>query len=343
MSSANKKLRIDNFRIARDTPRNSTGVIAQGFRQAYNRAHYPNSKERRWPLGKSGHICSPASARAGGLSNPLGRVLDRKKIGSFVFVDHHYPKLAERASHSHPWLHLTMVRQGHYCRKLGRRADNYQAGSLTFLQTNDSHTDSYAPGSKCLHVVIPSEVEQRLTRDFGIQGTAGQIPPSLSARSSIALQSEFRRADGGSPLIVEALLFDLISRHLNIIRDRSSARPRWLGSLLDYLDDTFEQEWSLQNMGAEMGVHPVYLCRTFSDHFDCTLGEYIRKQRVLRAWQLLTIGEGTLAEIASQSGFADQSHFTRVFKNHFGITPGKSRRQSSPSSPLNEKGLRKLK
>jgi len=186
-------------------------------------------------------------------------------------------------------------------------------------------------------------VEQRLTRDFGIQGTAGQIPPSLSARSSIALQSEFRRADGGSPLIVEALLFDLISRHLNIIRDRSSARPRWLGSLLDYLDDTFEQEWSLQNMGAEMGVHPVYLCRTFSDHFDCTLGEYIRKQRVLRAWQLLTIGEGTLAEIASQSGFADQSHFTRVFKNHFGITPGKSRRQSSPSSPLNEKGLRKLK
>jgi len=249
-------------------------------------------------LGKSGHICCPASARASGLSNPLGRVLDRKKIGSFVFVNHHYPKLAERASHSHPWLHLTMVRQGHYCLKLGRRTDNYQAGSLAFLQTNDSHTDSYAPGSKCLHVVIPSEVEQRLTCDFGIQGTAGQIPPSLSARFSIALQSEFRHADSESPLIVEALLFDLVSRHLNIIRDRSSARPRWLGSLLDYLDDTFEQEWSLQNMAAEMGVHPVYLCRIFSEHFDCTLGEYIRKQRVLRAWQLLAIGDSTLDEIA---------------------------------------------
>jgi hypothetical protein len=81
------------------------------------------------------------------------------------------------------------------------------------------HTDSYAPGSKCLHVVIPSELERRLTRDFGIQGTAGQIPPSLSVRFSIPLQSEFRRADSESPLIVEALLFDLVSRHLNIIRD----------------------------------------------------------------------------------------------------------------------------
>jgi len=185
-------------------------------------------------------------------------------------------------------------------------------------------------------------VEQRLTREFGIQGTAGQIPPSLSARFSIALQCEFRRADSESPLIVEALLFDLVSRHLNIIRDRSSARPRWLGSLLDYLDDTFEQGWSLQNMAAEMGVHPVYLCRTFSEHFDCTLGEYIRKQRVLRAWQLLTIGEGTLAEIASQSGFADQSHFTRVFTNHFGMTPGEWRRQVSPGTALNKEALSKL-
>jgi AraC family transcriptional regulator len=293
-------------------------------------------------LEKSGHICCPASARPSGLGDPLGRVLDRKKIGSFVFVSHHYPKLAGRASHSHPWLHLTTVCRGNYCRKLGRRTDNYQVGSLTFLQTNESHTDSYAPGSKCLHVVIPSEVEQRLTRDFGIQGTVGQISPSLSARFSIALQGEFRRADSDSPLIVEALLFDLVSRHLNIIRDRSSARPRWLGSLLDYLDDTFEQEWSLQNMAAEMGVHPVYMCRTFSEHFDCTLGEYIRKQRVLRAWQLLAMGDSTLAEIASQSGFADQSHLTRAFKNHFGVTPGEWRRHGSPDTALNRQVLSKL-
>jgi AraC family transcriptional regulator len=290
-------------------------------------------------LAKSGHIGRPACARVSGLSNPLGTVLDRKEIGSFVFVNHDYPKLAERASHSHPWLHLTIVRRGHYCRKLGRRTDDYKAGSLTFLQTNDSHTDCYAPGSKCLHVVIPSEVEQRLTRDFGIQGTACRISPSLSARFSVALEREFKYADGESPLIVQALMFDLLSRHLNIIRDRSSARPRWLGLFLDYLDDTFEQEWSLQNMAAEMGLHPVYLCRTFSEHFDCTLGEYIRKHRVLRGWQLLAIGDSTVAEIASQSGFADQSHFTRTFRNHFGITPGEWRRHSSSESLYKGEGL----
>jgi AraC family transcriptional regulator len=101
-----------------------------------------------------------------------------------------------------------------------------------------------------------------------------------------------------------------------------------LSTLLDYLDDTFEQEWTLTNMAAEVGVHPVYLCRSFSEHFDCTLGEYIRKLRVLRGRQLLAIDDGTLAEIALQSGFADQSHFTRVFKKHFGLTPSDCRRRS---------------
>jgi AraC family transcriptional regulator len=276
-------------------------------------------------------------------SDLLGRVLDRKKIGSFVFVHHDYPELAERASHSHPWLHLTIVRRGYYRRKLRWRTADYKAGSLTLLQTNESHADSYAPGSKCLHVVIPSEVEQRLTCDFSAQGAADEIPSSLAVGASIALHREFSYPDTDSPLIVEALLFDLVSRYVNVIRDRSSARPRWLGQLLDYLDDTFEQKWSLQNMAAEMGVHPVYLCRTFSEHFDCTLGEYIRKQRVLRAWQLLTIGDGTLVEIASESGFADQSHLTRAFKKHLGITPGESRRQFLPDSPSSKKDLRRLK
>jgi AraC family transcriptional regulator len=258
----------------------------------------------------------------------LGRTLQRKEIGSFVFVHHEYPNQAARAAHFHPWLHLTIVCRGLYSRKLRRQTFDYKSGSLTFLQTNESHTDCYAAGSKCLHVVIPSNVEKALTSAFGPQGIVRAISPDLSAYASIALQREFRHTDNHSPTVVEALLLDLMSRHLDILRDRSVARPKWLSTLLDYLDDTFEQQWTLTNMAAEVGVHPVHLCRTFSEHFDCTLGEYIRKLRVLRGRQLLAIDNGTLAEIALQSGFADQSHFTRVFKKICGLTPGESRRRS---------------
>ncbi len=252
---------------------------------------------------------------------------ERKEIGSFVFVRHDYPELEERGRHSHPWLHLTMVNRGHYRRKLARQTSDFKAGSLAFLHTNAGHTDCYAPGSECLHLVIPSQLEQKLTGLFGSPGTTGQVSPGLSARFFIALHREFKYPDRDSALIVEALLLDLVSRHVDLVRERTSARPPWLGLLLDYMDDAFDQKWSLRSMAAEMGVHPVYLCRTFSEHFGCTLGEYIRRQRILRGWQLLMTGSGSVAEIATQSGFADQCHFTRAFKNHFGMTPGKCRRQ----------------
>lgn len=264
---------------------------------------------------------------AGRDPSPIGRLLSRKKIGRFVFVHHDYPALAASARHSHPWLHLTMVGRGQYRRSVGRRTADLQAGSLSLLQTNDSHADSYAPGSACLHVVIPPEVEETLARRVGVRGRTGQLAPTLSARFFTALQREFARTDSESPLIVEALLLDLISRYLDVIRERTSARPRWLGLLLNYLDDSFEKRWSLETMSAEMGVQPVYLCRTFSEHLGCTLGEYIRLQRVMRGRQLLAIGADTLAQIAGQAGFCDQSHFTRAFKNHFGITPGHWRRK----------------
>jgi len=43
------------------------------------------------------------------------------------------------------------------------------------------------------------------------------------------------------------------------------------------------------------------------------------------------LGEGlALAEVAYQLGFADQSHFQRVFKAHVGVTPGQYRDVRSP-------------
>jgi AraC family transcriptional regulator len=64
------------------------------------------------------------------------------------------------------------------------------------------------------------------------------------------------------------------------------AQHGWLGRLLDYLDDTFTEPRTLSDLAAQVGVHPVYLCRSFRRHFQFTLGQYICSLRVLRARQL---------------------------------------------------------
>jgi AraC family transcriptional regulator len=106
--------------------------------------------------------------------------------------------------------------------------------------------------------------------------------------------------------------------------ERSRLRPPWIRTVLQYLNETYDQPWSLSDVAREVGVHPVYLCRAFSEHLGMTLGQYVRKLRVLRGWQLLSIGKDSkIAEIANESGFADESHFFREFRRAYGISPGR--------------------
>jgi len=75
-------------------------------------------------------------------------------------------------------------------------------------------------------------------------------------------------------------------------------------------------------------VHPVHLCREFRRHFGCTVGELVRRLRVAHAAQQLTETEVPIQEIADLTGFADQAHFTRIFKTHTGTTPLQYRKSS---------------
>ena len=55
--------------------------------------------------------------------------------------------------------------------------------------------------------------------------------------------------------------------------------------------------------------------------------QYLLQRRLDRAKSLLKQRELTLAEIGASTGFADQSHFTKVFRQFTGVTPSEYRRQ----------------
>ena len=74
-------------------------------------------------------------------------------------------------------------------------------------------------------------------------------------------------------------------------------------------------------------VNQSYLSREFARYFDnLSFGEYIRKLRINKALQLLDTMAYSLAEIAYLTDFSDQSHFTRIFKQHTGQSPATYRK-----------------
>ncbi|MGC2742771.1 MAG: helix-turn-helix domain-containing protein, partial [Candidatus Angelobacter sp.] len=104
--------------------------------------------------------------------------------------------------------------------------------------------------------------------------------------------------------------------------------PRDLRSLQrarEYVHAHFAENLTLAQVARAAGLHPVYLGQIFRQEFGETLGEYLNRIRVRAAAGMLANSDLPLSAVAADSGFYDQSHFTKVFRHLTGATPGRFR------------------
>jgi AraC-like DNA-binding protein len=94
-----------------------------------------------------------------------------------------------------------------------------------------------------------------------------------------------------------------------------------------YLQDRPTQPVTLTEVGAIAGITVSHLVRSFSKAVGLPPRSYHTQVRLARARRLL--GEGKSATwVAYECGFADQSHLSRRFRSHYGLTPGAFQEQS---------------
>jgi YesN/AraC family two-component response regulator len=104
--------------------------------------------------------------------------------------------------------------------------------------------------------------------------------------------------------------------------------PAWAQELKEIIQDHIDTNLSLKEISKVLEINASYLSREFSKYFeDLSFGEYIRKQRIAKAKELMSPPNAySLTEIAYLTGFSDQSHFTRIFKKHTGKSPSSFKR-----------------
>lgn len=108
------------------------------------------------------------------------------------------------------------------------------------------------------------------------------------------------------------------------IKRKSSRKktPAWVNELKQIIQDQVDTSLSLTQISKSLDINASYLSREFSKHFNnLSFGEYIRKLRIEKAIQLIDNSKYSLTEIAYLTGFSDQSHFTRIFKQLTGKNP----------------------
>jgi AraC-like DNA-binding protein len=128
----------------------------------------------------------------------------------------------------------------------------------------------------------------------------------------------------------ENLLLDVFNNYLKTKPGSNKKTPAWAVELKEMIQDHIDSNISLKEISKNLEINPSYLSREFSKYFeDLSFGEYIRKQRIEKAIELIQSASYSLTEIAYLTGFSDQSHFTRIFKKHTGKNPSAFKKNST--------------
>ena len=92
------------------------------------------------------------------------------------------------------------------------------------------------------------------------------------------------------------------------------------------MQENLAQDLSLERIARECCLSRAHFARYFKNSTGMPAHKWLQCLRIEHAKQLLQAPDKSLTQIALDCGFADQSHFTRVFKSFVGVTPGIWRR-----------------
>ncbi|MCC8943000.1 helix-turn-helix transcriptional regulator [Bradyrhizobium sp. Arg68] len=109
---------------------------------------------------------------------------------------------------------------------------------------------------------------------------------------------------------------------------RGGLAPWQLRRACERLESDLGGSMSLQQIAAELGLSVSHFSRAFRISTGLPPHQWLLRQRIEAAKQLLAVRDLALAEIAMSAGFANQSHFTRVFSAAVGVSPGVWRRET---------------
>jgi len=183
---------------------------------------------------------------------------------------------------------------------------------------------------------VAGEVFDRDIRDVEIGDQVGvedRVFPALM----VLLENEVKSGGTGGNLFVEALknqiCVHLLRRFAQVKfvdeKSLSGFSPVQRRLLIEYIHENIDQKITLENLAELARTSVTQLIRRFRTDFGCPPHTYVMNARIEQAKKLLSSrGDIPLKVVAAESGFADQSHMTRVFSRLLKMTPLEFRKRA---------------
>jgi AraC-like DNA-binding protein len=235
--------------------------------------------------------------------------------------------------HTHDAFGIGLVTRGAQKSFSGSGMVEACAGDLITVNPNEVHdgTPLGDAGRSWKMLYLAPDLAAELVREANL-GRAGSLEFSAPVLRDQRLADAFARAYDAATstlpaarLAAEQTLLDLMAhtllrrREAGLAGAASSAAPTATAQAM--MEDDPLADWSLAELAEACALSRFQLVRSFARNTGFTPHAYLLHRRILLARQLIA-GGTPLAAAAAASGFADQSHMTRVFVRKYGIAPG---------------------
>lgn len=237
----------------------------------------------------------------------------------------------------HPTLLLALAGRGRRWYRSGARVTELSTAPqmLELYRQGHEYDSARWDGQAGLTVAVhlPVEVVASLTHEPGFAvATRHELFDDRLAWLVQTLHEEAQRGAPGGRLFAQGLSIALISWLETNYRPQcglhtpagglSAAQQR---RIRDFIEAGLGTDLSIERLAQEAALSPVHFSRLFKASFGCTPHRWVQQRRVQVAQQLLKTSDRPIADIALSLGFASQSHFTQVYRNFTGDTPGRAR------------------
>lgn len=116
-------------------------------------------------------------------------------------------------------------------------------------------------------------------------------------------------------------LAEIVLKHLLTENILKFDYDETLQKALTYIDTNLEKDLSIKSISKGINVSKSALYSKFHTLLDCTIGEYVNKKRIEKSTQMLVDTNMSIEEVSQKTGFSSASYYTKIFKQHMGITP----------------------
>lgn len=172
-------------------------------------------------------------------------------------------------------------------------------------------------------ILLTGYAEFEYAREALQSGAANYLLKPISEESLIAeveqalVRVEQRRMD--------LKKINLANQHPELLQQDNPIRNPYILKAVAYISDQLSTPMTAMRVAEAVHLNSSYFSVLFKEETGYTITDYLTKERMKKAKELLLATEMKIYEIAEQIGYQTPSHFVKVFQDQEGLTPKKYR------------------